>query len=336
VRNGRRNGWGGISAPQKAVSIDLHLRSTTADRLTTAGGSARRRNSPSTPPRSQIAANGCITAGGGRSSIAAAGVSGGAAVPTCRPCRPAAAGRLTSGRSGRRHNSPSTPPRNQIAACGCITAGGGRSSITAAGVPGGAAVRTRIARRPAAAGRLTAGGSGRRRNSLSTPFRNYIAAGGCIIAGGGRSSIAAAGVAGGAAVPTGGPRRPAAAGRLTAGGHTGAGHIPVASLLGDHVVQDGHRFSDGDHLFNGGELGRVQSHMKTCRKHGIQPFDIFTQSFLKSVKCMLYFCRGVRKRRDEQRKPRINTIHKIIQERAGRAVSSVRKCTGRPFSVCNG
>jgi len=87
---------------------------------------------------------------------------------------------------------------------------------------------------------------------------------------------------------------------------------------------------------DGGVLGRVQSHMETCRKHGIQSFDIFPQGFLKSVKCNLYFCVGVRKRRDEKRKPRINTIHKIIQERAGRAVSSVRKCTGRPFSVRNG
>jgi len=197
--------------------------------------------------------------------------------------RPAASGRLTAGGSCRRRNSPITPLRNQSDAGECITAGGGRSSIAAAGVPGGAAVRTRITRRPAAACRRTAGGSGRRRSSLSTALRNQVAAGGCITDGGGRSSIAAAGVTGGAAVPTGGPRRLDAAGRLTAGGHTGARQSPVASLLGDHVVQDGHRLSDGDHLLNGGVLDRVQSHMKTCRKHGIQPFDIFPQSFLKSV-----------------------------------------------------
>jgi len=76
--------------------------------------------------------------------------------------------------------------------------------------------------------------------------------------------------------------------------------------------------------------------MKTCRKHGIQSFDIFPQGFLKPVKCNLYFCRGVRKRRDEKREPRINTIHKIIQERAGRAVGSERKRTGRPFLFRDG
>jgi len=72
----------------------------------------------------------------------------------------------------------------------------------------------------------------------------------------------------------------------------------------------------------------VQSHRKTRRKHGIESFDIFPQGFLKSVECHLYFCRGVRKRRDEKREPRINTIHKIIKERAGRAVNSVRKMYG--------
>jgi len=208
--------------------------------------------------------------------------------------RPAAAGRLTAG-GGRRRNSPSSLTKIKIAAGGCKTAGGSRSSISAAGVAGGAALRTCKYRCLAAAdGRLTAGG-GRFRNSPSSPTKNKTAAGGSKTAGGIRSSIAAAGVAGGAAVPTRRPRRPAAAGRLTAGGHTAAGHIPVASLLGDHVVQDGHRLSDGDHLLNGGVLGRVQRHVKTRRKHGIESLDIFPQGFLKSVKCNLYFCCGVRK-----------------------------------------
>jgi len=51
MRNGGRNGWAGITAPHKAVSIVLHSLITTADRLTTAGGSGRRRNSSSAPPR---------------------------------------------------------------------------------------------------------------------------------------------------------------------------------------------------------------------------------------------------------------------------------------------
>jgi len=205
-----------------------------------------------------------------------------------------------------------------------------RSSFSAAGVTGGSTVHTSEYRRlAAAAGRLTAGGGGRR-NSASPPTKNQITADGSITAGGGRSSIAAAGVAGGAAVPTLWPRRPAAAGRLTSGGHTGARHVRVALLLGDHVVQDGHRLSDGDHLLNGGALGRLQSHVKTRRTHGIESFDIFPQGFLKSVKCNFYFCRGVRKRGNEKREPRINTIHKIIQERTDRAASSERKCTVRP------
>jgi len=281
----------------------------------TAAGGGRRRNSPCPPTKSHIAASGCITAGGGPASIAAAGVSAG----------------------GPSRNSPCPPSKKKIAAGGCKTSGGGRSSIAAAGVAGGAAVRTFKYRCPAAAaGRLTAGG-GRRRNTPSLPTKNRIATGGSKTAGGSRSSIAAAGVAGGAAVRTCQYRCPAAAaGRLTAGGHTAAGHIPVVSLLGDHVAQDGHRLSDGDHLLNCGVLGKVQSHVKTRRKHGIESFDILPQGFLKSVKCKLYFCCGVRKRRNEERETRINAIHKMIQERAGRAVSSVRECTGRPFSVRNG
>jgi len=86
--------------------------------------------------------------------------------------RPAAAGRLTAGGSCRRRNSLSTPLRNSIASGGCITAGGGRSVLTAAVVSGGAAVRTRIIRRPAAAGHLNAGGSCRRCNSPNTPLLN--------------------------------------------------------------------------------------------------------------------------------------------------------------------
>jgi len=163
-----------------------------------------------------------------------------------------------------------------------------------------------MARRPAAAGRLSAGG-GRRRNSPSSPTKNKIAAAGSKTAGGSCSSIAAAGVAGGATVLTRRPRGPAAAGRLTAGGHTAAGHIPVASLLRDNVWQDGHRLSDGDHLLNGVVLGRVQIHVKTRRKHGIESIDIFPQVILNSVKCNLYFCCGVRKRRSEKRDARINT-----------------------------
>jgi len=51
------------------------------------------------------------------------------------------AGRLVaSGGSGRRRNSPCTPTRNQIAAGGSITAGGGRSSIAAGSVAAGSAV----------------------------------------------------------------------------------------------------------------------------------------------------------------------------------------------------
>jgi len=114
----------------------------------------------------------------------------------------------SGGAKNRYSNSPIPPTQNQIAAAGCITAGGGRSSIAAAGISGGSTVHTPEYRRPAAAaGRLTAVG-GYRRNSPSPPTRNQIAAGGCITAGGGRSSISAAGVAGGASVPTPRPRLP--------------------------------------------------------------------------------------------------------------------------------
>jgi len=132
----------------------------------------------------------------------------------------------------------------------------------------------------AAAGRLTAGG-GRRRSAPSPYPQNEIAAGGSKTAGGVRSSIAAAGAAGGVTMPTARTRRPAAASRLTAGGHTGVGHI--ASLLGDHAVQDSHRLSDGDHVLSGGVLGRVQRHVKTGSKNGIESFDIIPQGFSKSV-----------------------------------------------------
>jgi len=118
-----------------------------AGRLTAIGG-GRRRNPPIPPGHNQIAAAGCITAGGGRSSIAAAGVSGGSTVQTPEYRRPAmAAGRLAAV-GGYLRNSPSPPNRNQIAAGGCITAGGGRSSIFAPGVSGNALVPTPRPRLP--------------------------------------------------------------------------------------------------------------------------------------------------------------------------------------------
>jgi len=80
----------------------------------------------------------------------------------------------------------------------------------------------------------------------------------------------------------------------------------------------------------------MQSYVEASLQHGIQAFHMFSKSFLKTVKCHLDFCRGVGERRNEKSSPGINTIHKIIQERAGRAASRERKLARRPIPVCDG
>ena len=79
-------------------------------------------------------------------------------------------------------------------------------------------MRAHIARRPAATGLLTAGGSGRRRNFPSRPTCNQTAASGCITSASGRSRISAVGFYSGDAFRADIARLPAAASRLTAGG----------------------------------------------------------------------------------------------------------------------
>jgi len=172
-----------------AVRTHIVRRPAAAAGRLTAGGGGRRSNSPSNPTRNQIAAGGSITAGCRSSSIAAAGVAGGAAVRTHIARCPAAPGRLTAGGSGRHRISRRFPTSNQIAACTSITAGCGRSFSAVAGVASGRIVHTPEYRRPgAAACRRTAGGA-RRRNSPNPPAHNQTTAGGSVTAGDGRSSI---------------------------------------------------------------------------------------------------------------------------------------------------
>jgi len=80
----------------------------------------------------------------------------------------------------------------------------------------------------------------------------------------------------------------------------------------------------------------MESDVEASRQHGTQAFRVFSNSFLKTAKCNLDFCRGVGERRYEKSKPTRNATHKMIQERAGRAVSSEKHCAGQPFPFRTG
>jgi len=121
-----------------------------------------------------------------------------------------------------------------------------------------------VSRQAAAVGRLTAGGG-------SGKCANTTADGRLASAGGGSSQSASC-RSRTTLSPTG---QAAAAGRVTAGGHPGAGHVPVSSLFRNHVVKDGHRLGDGDHLRYGRVPGSMESDEEASRQHRIQAFHIF-------------------------------------------------------------